>query len=407
MTLPHCKILAFALNDEAFANFGYASYKKVHDVALEVVRVAYGHTPSHFYFFGHSEGGREALMMAQRFPQDYDGVVSIAPAVGPAGLLARHAYVGLLQRNGGWLFPEKVVTLQKAVLAACDELDGLRDGVVGNIQECIRTFDPMVSRCEGGQNNGNECFSDAEIAIIRAMHSPYEFGFSLANNEQSYPGWGYGAEAQPGGMKDLLTGLKRPQFPALSMAEQSQGWIFGNMAVRYFFAKDAKFEPSKFTPQLFAARMREVSELIDATNPDLSAFSQRGGKLLIRTNLADYIVGPFATMDYYKSVAKLMGNEVVDHFVRFYVSPGSVHGGAAFSGVDGSPVPYQADLLTVLDSWLEKGEVPAEKLTQTLHTSEAPFSVIASRPMCVYPAYPHYLGSGDWKSADSYECRRP
>ena len=117
------EIQAFALNEEALVNLAYASYKKVHDVALEVVQTAFGQAPARFYFFGGSEGGREALMMAQRFPRDYDGIVSVVPAIGETGLFARHTYVGLLQRDGGWLSPAKVVTLQKGVLAACDGLD--------------------------------------------------------------------------------------------------------------------------------------------------------------------------------------------------------------------------------------------------------------------------------------------
>jgi hypothetical protein len=364
--------------------------------------------PHDFIFSAAQRGGREALMMAQRFPQDYDGIVSVVPGVGAVGLLARHTHVGLLQRNGGWLSSEKVKTLQKVVLAACDGLDGLKDGVISNVQACSTTFDPAASRCEGGQNKDDGCFSDAEIEVIKAMHAPYEFSFPLANGITSRPGWGYGGETQPGGMIQLLTGNKPPASPPLSAPEQSQGWVFGNGTVRYLFAKDAKFDPSNFTPQAFAPRMQKVSELMDATNPDLSAFKQRGGKLIMRANLADYIVGPFATIDYYKAVADLMGNDAVDQFVRFYVSPGSAHSGLALSGIDGTPIPYQADLLSLLDAWVDKGKAPPrDKLMQTLHTKEAPFSVMASRPMCAYPTYPHYVGDGNPKVAESYECRKP
>jgi hypothetical protein len=402
------EILAFALNEEALVNYAYASYKKVHDVASEVARAAYGQNLTRFYFFGGSEGGREALMMAQRFPQDYDGIVSVVPPIAPTGLLARHTHVGLLQRNDGWLSPEKVMTLQKGVLAACDGLDGLKDGVISNIQACNGAFNPTALRCEAGQNTGNGCFSDAEIAVIKAMHDPYELGFALANGMTSYPGWGFGSETQLGGMKELLTGPKPPAIPPLSMSEQGQGWFFGDAAVRYLFTRDTKFDPSKFSPEAFAPRMREVSELLDVSNPDLSAFRQKGGRLIMRSNLADYIVGPFATMDYYKAVVNLMGNDAVDQFVRFYVSPGSVHSGVALSGIDGTPVPYQADLLSVLDAWVDRGQLPPrDKLTQTLHAKEAPFPVVASRPMCAYPTYPHYVAEENPKTAESYECRKP
>jgi hypothetical protein len=107
------EIHAFGLNAEAVVNHAYASYKKVRDVATEVARAAYGQNTSRFYFFGGSEGGREALMMAQRFPQDYDGIVSVVPAIDWVGSAAKHTHIGLLQRNGGWLSPGKLATLQK------------------------------------------------------------------------------------------------------------------------------------------------------------------------------------------------------------------------------------------------------------------------------------------------------
>jgi hypothetical protein len=403
------EIHAFALNKEALVNYAYASYKKVHDAAAEVTWTAYGRNISRFFFFGGSEGGREALMMAQRFPQDYDGVVSVVPAIGFVGLNVKHARLGTLQRNGGWLSPGKLSTLQKGVLTACDDLDGLRDGVISNIQACAKTFDAKALRCESGKNASDDCLSDLEIAVVEAMHAPYEFGFPLANGITSFPNWGgYGGETQPGGLNAYIAGPKPPAFPPLSQSEQSQMWFYANGFTRYFIVKDAKFDPSKFTPQAFATRIQELSALMDATNPDLSAFKQRGGKLIMRSNLADYAVSPFALMNYYEAVTKLMGNDAVDQFVRFYVSPGSAHSGLVLSGIDGTPVPYQADLLSVLDTWVDKGQSPpSDKLIQTLHTKEAPFPVVASRPMCAYPAHPHYVGTGNSKSAESYECRKP
>jgi hypothetical protein len=146
---------------------------------------------------------------------------------------------------------------------------------------------------------------------------------------------------------------------------------------------------------------------LNATDPDLSAFKKRGGKLILRSNLADYAVGPFGLFNYYTAMVGLMGRDAVDQFVRFYVSPGSAHPGTAFNGIDGMAVPSQADLLSVLDNWVDIGQSPSDRLIQTLHTKTEPFSVLASRPMCSYPGYPHYLGTGNPTMADSYECRKP
>jgi hypothetical protein len=403
------EIHAFGLNEEALINFAYASYKKVHDVAAEVTRIAYGQNTSRFYFFGGSEGGREALMMAQRFPQDYDGIVSVVPDMSYVGFMAKHAHLGTLQRNGGWLSPGKLMTLQKGVLAACDGLDGLKDGVISNVHACAKTFDAKVLRCESGKNTGDDCLSDLEIAVIEAIYAPYELGFPIANGVTSFPSWGgYGGYTQPGGMNVTIAGPKPPAFPPLSQSDQSATWFVANGVIRYFIVRDVKFDPSNFTPQAFATRMQELSALIDATNPDLSVFKQRGGKLIMRSNLADYWVSPFESMNYYDAVTKSMGKDAVDQFLRYYVSPGSAHAGPAFSGIDGTPFPYQVDLLSVLDAWVDKGQSPPrDKLVQTLHTKEEPFSVVASRPMCVYPGYPHYVGTGNPKSTDSYECKKP
>jgi hypothetical protein len=401
------EVHAFGLNDEALVNYAYASYKKVHDVAQEVIRAAYSASASRFYYFGGSEGGREGLMMAQRFPQDYDGIVSVVPGTDFVGLMMKQTYLGVLQQNGGWLSPGKLATLQKAELAACDELDGLKDGIIGNIQVCSKTFDPKALRCEGGKNIDDGCLSDAEIAVVEAIHRPYEYGFAVADGLTSYPDFGYGGETQPGGMIAQMTGTKPPAFPSLNQADQGGLWFLGNGVVRYFIAKDPKFDPSRFKPIDFTARIQELSKVLNATNPDLNAFKNRGGKLILRSNLSDYAVGPFGLFNYYAAVKKLMGDGSVDQFIRFYVSPGSAHPGPAFGGIDGTPVPYQADLLSVLDAWVDKSQSPSDTLVQTLHAKAAPFAVVASRPMCSYPAYPQYRGAGDPKMAASYKCRKP
>jgi feruloyl esterase len=223
----------------------------------------------------------------------------------------------------------------------------------------------------------------------------------------SYPDFGYGGETQPGGMIAQMTGTKAPAFPPLTQAEQGALWFLGNGMVRYFIAKDAKFDPLKFKPTDFTARIQELSKILNATNPDLTAFKNRGGKLILRSNLSDYAVGPYGLFNYYEAVKRQMGETSVDQFVRYYVSPGSGHPGAAFSGIDGKAVPSQADLLSVLDAWVDKGQSPSDTLVQTIRASAAPFEIVASRPMCSYPAYPHYSGAGDPKVAGSYACRRP
>jgi feruloyl esterase len=150
--------------------------------------------------------------------------------------------------------------------------------------------------------------------------------------------------------------------------------------------------------------MGEISALMDSTDPDLSAFQARGGKLILKENTADYAQSPFAGIEYYKSVVARMGQEAADRFIRLYVSPGSNHSGTGVRGTDGSPIPQHVDLLAALDAWVEKNEAPGDHLVQTSQTTQPPFTVLSSRPMCRYPGYPRYNGSGDPLQAVSYRC---
>jgi len=298
------------------------------------------------YFFGGSEGGREGLTMAQRFPADYDGIVSIVPVISSSNPL----------RSG----------VRRAAMR------------------------PIV-------------LSDRQIAAVNTIHAPYEFTFSLANGVTAYPGFGYGGEDQPGGMVQWVSGARPAAFPASSGAAQGQQWNFGNGAVRYFIVRVPSFNALEYKPDAHADRVRYISGLMDSTNPDLSAFLARGGKLIMKENMADYAQSPFAGIAYYKSVVARMGQAVVDRFFRLYATPGVNHGGSGVS-VTGTPVPQYVDLLGVLDAWVDHGQAPADALTQTARTTTAPFAVTASRPMCRYPRYPRYNGTGDRNDASSFSC---
>ena len=139
---PPTEVAAWALNDEALVNFAYASYKKVKDVAHALATDFYGTQPAQSYFFGGSEGGREGLTMAQRFPADYDGIVSVVPVINYIGLNHSFMRAQLLQMSDAWISPAKVKALGAGVAKACDALDGLEDGVVNNYFDCAVRFDP-------------------------------------------------------------------------------------------------------------------------------------------------------------------------------------------------------------------------------------------------------------------------
>jgi feruloyl esterase len=401
-TLPHPR--AFALNDEALVNMAYASYKKTRDVGARIARAFYDRPPAKVYFFGGSEGGREALLMAQRFPADFDGIVSVVPVSNYTGGNLMRLKLAQLQRDGGWINPAKVKLIHNAVNAACDRLDGLEDGVIGAYEKCLSSFDVGTLRCPNGADTGDTCLSDQQIEADRLVHRPYKYPFAMKNGVTAFPGWTYGSEVQPGGMVDTITGTQPPQFPIADAKTQSVAWINADGLVRYYFARDPNLNPLEFSPEKFAGRIKEISEMFDTTDPDLSAFLARGGKLILKGNGADYQRSLLQEVEYYQSVVAKLGQDRANQFIRFYVTPGVNHPG---NGVmrDGKAVPAKIDLLGALDAWVDSGKAP-DTLMQVSQQEQAPFATIAARPMCRYPLSPRYDGQGDPSQAASFTCAK-
>jgi feruloyl esterase len=395
---------AFALNQESLVNMAYGAYKKTHDVGVRIAAAFYDRRPAKIYYFGGSEGGREALMMAQRFPADFDGIVAVVPVANYTGINLVRNKVAVLQQDGGWLNPAKVKLLHNAVNAACDMLDGLADGVISAYEKCLSVFDAKTLRCANGADTGDTCLSDAQIEADKIVHRPFAYPFALANGVKAFPGWTYGSEEQPGGMIDAVTGAEPAHFPILNEKVQSIARGNSNGFVRYMLARDAKFNPLQFSTQELAVRVREISDLFDTTNPDLSAFLARGGKLILKGNGADYQRSVLQEITYYKSVVAKMGSARADQFIRFYVTPGVNHPGNGVMS-SGAAVPAKVDLLGALDGWVDSGKAPGA-LMQVRQEAKAPFGIEASRPMCLYPAYPRYKGEGDPNEVASFACMK-
>ena len=386
---------AFALNDEALVNFAHASYKKVRDVAVDLMKRRYGAAPKKLYFFGSSEGGREGVTMAQRYPADFDGIFSRVPVINWVALQVAGTRAGSAQFGAGWLSPATTKVVHDAVVAACDARDGLADGIISDYEGCLESFDAAKLRCAAGATAN--CLSDAQYAAVKALHSPTLFGFQVANGVRGYPGWGRGGENSPGtgpvgGWPAWQSGDAPPTLPPGPAS--SRAWLYGSGAIQYFIAHDPDYDPRGFEPAKFQARMREVSQLMDSMNSDLSAFAARGGKLIISEHMADYAQSPYAGIDYYLRVTERMGQAAADGFLRLYVTPGADHMGMG--------APSSVDMVEVLSDWVERGKAPGE-LVQATHELKPPFAVTAARPMCRYPAFPRYRG-GDTSKAESFAC---
>ena len=386
----------FALIDEALVNFAHASYKKVRDVSVALMQRAYGRAPEKLYFLGSSEGGREGLTMAQRYPEAFDGIFSRVPVINWTGLQHAGTRNGLATMGEGWLRPAQVKAVHDAVLAACDALDGLTDGIVSDAVGCKQRFDVTRLRCAAGAG-GDACLSEAQVTAVQGLHSVYRMPFALANGVTDYPGWGVSGEGTPafgptGGWLAWWLGSAAPTMPPLPA--NGIAWFYGSGAIQYFYAQDPGYDLRRYKPEDFASRIQVVSALMDSTNPDLSAFQARGGKLLMLENMADYAQSPYAGIRYYETVVARMGQGRVDQFLKLYTAPGVDH--------VGSGAPANVDMLAALSAWVELGQAPAG-LQLVDQAFVAPFAVTRARPLCEWPRWPRYQG-GDVALAASFQC---
>jgi hypothetical protein len=387
----------FALNDEAFENFSHVSYKKVRDAAVALMVHAYGKKPEKMYFMGSSEGGREALTMAQRYPDDFDGILARVPVINWVGLQHAGTRSGLVTMGDGWIKPAQVRLVADAVRKTCDQTGGADPSIVLNPASCRTIFKPEPLHCAAGQS-GDQCLSEAQIKAIDTLHATYKFPFTLANGLDDYPGWGVSGEDTPpfgptGGWMAWWLGAAAPAQPP--MPNNGIAWIYGAGGIQYVFARDPKLDVTKYNPEDYKARVLQVSQLMDSTDPDLSRFRSHGGKLIVLEHMSDYAQSPYAGIRYFESVERKLGKSETAEFARLYTAPGVDH--------VGSGAPANVDMLGVLVDWVEKNKAP-DNLEVVEQKVEAPsFAVLRALPLCRWPAWPHYR-EGDVKSAASYAC---
>jgi hypothetical protein len=397
----------FALNDEALRNFGGDQIKKTHDAAVFIIKARYGHHPKKTYFMGGSTGGREALAAIQRWPHDWDGAIALYPAWNDMGaLLQGQRIMRAMAAPGAYPNQVKRKVLYDAAMAACDELDGVADGIISNQKKCNEIFDPTWVLCPGGEDTGDTCLSDAQIEALNIYNTPANFNFPMASGLQSFPGcnvWGADlgmTKADAGGYAlqayviFLTLGTVQPALPATtSMPYLSP---FMDQFMKYAAVRDptGTFDTLSIDPENpgpYAHRISELSKQLD-TSTDISAFVARGGKLLIAHGLQDVLVSTRASEMYWELLQARFGPWKVRKFARFYEVPGSGHAfGAAFTP--------GWDSLTALEKWVEKGISPANQIV-----TDTAVHAGRTRPLCEYPTWPKYNGYGDPNLASSFIC---
>ena len=407
----------WALNDEAISNLGYMQMKKTHDAAMVIIERAYGARPRFNYYIGTSQGGREALTVAQRYPADYDGVAANVPIVSFSTLMLAPELIRIHEKpSANWVTPAKINAIRGEFMRQCDALDGLADGIINNYMACRAIFDvsqgarnrhPWSSRrCANNVDpnpsdpGADACLTDGQIATLEFMYSRYRFATPLAHGTQSFGMWV--PNTDPSGSGLILDARFTGQEGAA--ADAATHSHLGILGVTGFLMKNLSANPLDYMEGgAFNHRRQELSAILDATNPDLSAFQKRGGKMLVTIGTNDTLASPGAQLDYFQSVLDKMGRATVDRFARFWVMPQTGHGlsGSSYNvagdgkAVAAAPIPNRYDQTGLLLDWVENNVAPDMSVTVT--------AAEKSLPLCWYPTYPRYKG-GAAGSASSYEC---
>jgi len=406
---------AFGVNDEALRNFASEALKKTRDTAVYLIAKRYGEAPRRSYFAGGSTGGREALAVTQKWPQDFDGAIVLYPAYNAASLDLQFGRITrALAVPGAYPNLAKRKALYEAAMQACDAADGVVDGLISDQASCNASFNPATAkldgrplRCEGGADTGDACLSDRQIAAMNVINTPVVIDYPLGSGENQYPGFNtWGTDfGRPGtglqntvsffGLNSVAPGSPMPAPPASGTAGPPYGSIFWDQWVKYIVTRDPNFDSLALDPEhpgRWQARIGELTALQDVNKADLSEFAGRGGKILMAHGTSDQLVSTRATEQYVNRLRATMGPARADAFLRYYEIPGYNH---AVSAVFNAAW----DSLTALESWVEKGVAPVDPLV--FDTAGVPGR---SRPLCEYPLWPRYKGSGDVNAAASFVC---
>ena len=353
----------FALNDEALSNYAFDAVKKTRDVAVAIIKARYGRPADKIYFHGSSTGGKEALGVIQRYPRDIDGAMIFWPATYNISLSMQFARLSrALEQPGAW--PSGV----------------------------------------NGADAGDDCLSDAQIKALKVMSTPLKLDYDLASGLSDYPGfytWGSGLGVSDKDQlsKDVL-GQGFGTVPPASPTKPGMpfDYNFADLFIRYFVTKNSDAKVADVDPEhpgKWRKRFVQLSGMMEMSKTDLSAFRRHGGKILLFHGLSDQIVPAQSTVDYYRRVVDTMGQGTVSSFVKYFELPGTGHSGF---GVTFNPT---WDALGALDDWVTNGVAPKSAAITDTH-----FKPGRTRPLCEYPAWPRYNGSGDVDQASSFACVR-
>jgi len=366
---------------ERFTDFAYRAVHELTVVGKALTAEHYGRAPVKAFWEGCSTGGRQGLMEAQRYPEDYDAIIAGAPASNWTPLMALGVLIQRTVSGPDGLSAESLTLLHESALAQCDALDGVKDRVITDPTRCA--FTPASIRCAPGVASG--CLSAGAVAAAERIYR----GVVTRDGTVRIPGTGPGSE---------------PLWGAYAGPFQ-----IGSNYFRYVVARDPQWTPARFDVDADLARAGQLQVAApDAMNPDLGRFFARGGKLLTYHGTTDGLIPYGNSVNYYESVVAKLGKEKVERSARLYLVPGMDH---CFDG-EGA---FVIDWLRALDEWAKSGTapdaVPARHPAQVAARPSGAAPAVASkaftRPVCPYPKMAKYTGSGDTADASNFACAMP
>jgi len=364
-------------NEERKINFGYLAVHRTAETSKAIIRSYYGAPQTRAYFSGCSNGGRQALMEAQRYPDDFDGIVAGAPAADFVGIGAQFIKDVRAQfpdpKNLTPLLPPDVLrSVASQVLEKCDALDGVKDGVMDDPRQCKVDVATLTG------------LSAAQQAALKTIYAP-----TRAGNETAFPGQPFGGEGEGAGWPAWISGAtpREGQPPAPSLR-----YSFGTQLFKYLIFNDPNWDYTTYDLSTWRTDTKRAGAIINATNSDLSAFKGKGRKLLIWHGWSDAGLSPLATIKYYDEVKKR--DPKADGYVQMFLLPGVLH-------CAGGPGPDRVDWATAIDGWVESGKAPSRIIAQK-GTGAA---VTRTRPLCPYPQHAVYSGTGSTDQAENFACK--
>ncbi len=377
---------SFAVERQKLLDYAWRAVHLTTVTSKSIINNYYGQSPAKFYFDGCSTGGRQGLMSAQRFPEDFDGILVGAPVLDFTGTMTGFVWNAQALAEGP-LTTQKLNLVGERVYKQCDGLDGLVDGLITDPRNC--GFDPAKDLPICTNDQETDCINPAELHTLQAI-----YGGAKSQGKQVFWGQPVGAEIDRPIKNQIGSGWDRWILPTEG---RSIGATFAESFFRYlvFRKPDPNYELKSFNFESDLGRLNSISRILDATNPDLSRFKERGGKILMYFGWADTALNPLMGIDYYEKVHARFASETSEFF-RLFMIPGMAHcrGGV---GTD------EFDAFTPLVEWVEKGVAPKQILASQTQGDK----VVRTRPLCTYPMVATYGGTGSPDDAKNFACVQP